>query len=95
MAAFMAALMDCARVSSLIGERVILVEAYALAVFAGELLQVAFDCSGTGAFAYGGRFFIVFPLAYFSENASFFAGTLKTTQGHVEGLVFLEFDMGH
>jgi hypothetical protein len=76
-------------------EKVVLVQAYALAVFAGEFLQVAFYGGGAGALAHSSGFLIVFALANFGEDAGFFAGTLETTQGHVEGLVFLEFDMGH
>jgi hypothetical protein len=76
-------------------EGVILIETNTLAVFARELLQVTFDCGGTGAFADGSGLLIVLTLANFGENTGFFARTLEAAQCYVKGLVFLDLDMGH
>ena len=96
MEAFISALMIWVRVWSLIGGgSVRLVQAYALAIFPGKLLQVALYSSGRSALAYSSGLLIVLALANLSQNACFLAGALEATQGNIKRLVFLDLDMGH
>jgi hypothetical protein len=62
-----------------------LVQTHALAIFAGELLQVALDCGSTGALAHGSGLFIVLALANFSENARFSQDRLKRRRATSKG----------
>ena len=72
-----------------------LVQTNALAVFPGQLLQMAFHSCGRCTLANCGGLLVVLTLANFSENARFFAGALETTQSDVKGLVFLESNSWH
>jgi hypothetical protein len=94
MAAFMAAVMVALRDSSLMGGGC-LVQAYALAVVPGKLLQVTLDRGSTGTLAHGGGLLIMLALAHFGENAGFLTGALEAAQGNVKRLVFLDLDMRH
>jgi hypothetical protein len=102
MAAFIAALILSVRDCSLIavvgvvsGGSVRSVEANALAVFPGKLLEVTLHRGGRGALADGGGLLIVLALAHFGENAGFLTGALETAQGDVKRLVILDLDVGH
>ena len=98
MAAFISALMVAVSGCSLMferGEGVRLVQAYALAVFPGELLQVTLHGGGAGTLAYCSGLLIVLALANFGENACFLTGALEATQGNVKRLVFFNLDMRH
>ncbi len=72
-----------------------LVQAYALAVFPGKLLEVAFYSGSASALAYCCWLLVVLTLANFSENARFFTGALEPAQGDIKGLVFLDLDRRH
>src|SRR5690606_20895116 len=71
------------------------VQALATALFALNLLGVTLHGSGCLALTLGGRLFVEFAAADFSQYTGFFAGALEATQSYVEGFVLFNFDGGH
>src|SRR5690606_14306698 len=71
------------------------VQTLAATVFALQLLGVTLDSSSCLTLALGSGLLVELATADFSQDASFFAGALETTQGHVEGFVLFYFDGRH
>ncbi|KXJ48166.1 MAG: hypothetical protein AXW13_08465 [Alcanivorax sp. Nap_24] len=72
-----------------------LVETLTGELLALELLQVTLYSGGTLALTLLGGLLVVLATTDFGEHTGFLAGTLETTQGHVEGFAFFHFHLRH
>jgi hypothetical protein len=71
------------------------VQTFVAALFALHFLRVTLNCRGSFTLALGSWLLVKLTATNFGHNAGFFAGTLETTQGYVEGFILFNFDGWH